>query len=483
MAGIDTSIYSQIAAPPDPFAVPNKLLGLQQGALGLSNTQIENQLLRRRLAGDQALQSALSDATDPATGQIDTNKLVGGLRGTPGAERLPAAIQEGQHIVGGNIANTGAAQNLNTAQISTVGNIFGAGLQSNPNYGRRDALGDIVKAVSSGQITPALGNTLMHQLPRDDAGAKAWANEKFVRTLPSAGAQPTQIGVTPGGAPVTGTAAQVITKSVGAVPTNANGEALNPDGTPTSGNLNPKTGIVTPPRAKPGQMGYVSGLAPGQAEASNVDQQAAANQAAAFERQANGAADNKATIANMQDQLSKVATGPYADRINTAKAGYNELVDASGVPLPQFDKSKIAALDEFRKNGQILANQQFATLGGTGTDAQLNAAIHSNPGTFMSNLSNKQILQMLQGNQDAIEAKATAWRQYKQANGAAANFNTFSEDFNRSYSPRAFQFVHMTPEERKDMVKNMTPVEKSQLNSALQTAMDRGWINKPGASQ
>lgn len=485
MPGIDTSIYGQIAPPADPFALPNKLLGLQQGVLGTQNAQIQNQLLQRNLSGQQALQGALSDATDPVTGQIDTNKLVGGLRGTPGANLMPDAIQQGQHIVGGNITNQGAAQGLNTAQIATLGQSYGATLQGGGAFGRKEAIAGISAAVLAKQMDPIVGNTLLHQMPRTDAGAKAWANSLFLRTMPSASnAQPADVDPATG-RPITLTAGQVFTKAVNAMPpTDASGNALNPDGTPTSANLNQKTGIVTPPAARPAPMGYPSGLAPGQASSADISAQGAATQAAAFERQANSAPEIKADIENAQAKLDKIATGPLADKIYKAKSGVNELVDASGLPLPGWDKEGVANLEEFRKLAQNIAVRQFSVLGGTGTDSQLSAVTGANPGTALSNLTNKQMLQMLQGNQDAIQAKTTAWRQYqKQAGATAANFNTFSEDFNNHFAPRAFQFVHMTPGERKDMVKNMTPVEKGQLNTALQTAMDRGWINSPGAAK
>jgi hypothetical protein len=465
MAGIDPSIYGQVAPPPDPFAIPGKILALKQGMVGLGTSQIENQLLQRRLQGDQALQDAYS-APGAVNDQGETNIPIvrNALIGSPAAVGIPDEVRRAQGNVGGNITNTGAGQTLQGAQLGSVGQIFGAALQGGGSFGKKEALGSIMSAVQAGQITPAMGNTLMHQLPRTDDAAKAWANGMFLRTLPSTGAQPSQIGVDAQGRPVMGTGAQVVTKAVDAVPAPA-----------------PATKGAPAPAAP--KMGYTSGLAPGDAESTGIDKAAAAQQGASFERAANSAVDIKSDIANAEDKLKKIATGPFADKIYKAKSGFNELLDATGAPIPGWDKEGVANLEEFRKLAQNIVVRQFGALGGTGTDSQLSAVTGANPGSALSSLTNKQMLSMLKGNQDAIEAKATAWRDYKKTKGTDANFNTFSEDFNRSFSPRAFQFVHMSPDERKDMVKGMTPVEKSQLNTALQTAMERGWINAPGASK
>jgi hypothetical protein len=86
----------------------------------------------------------------------------------------------------------------------------------------------------------------------------------------------------------------------------------------------------------------------------------------------------------------------------------------------------------------------------------------------------------LKGNQDAIAAKNSAWQQFKKANGPGADYGTFQTQFNKSYEPRAYQFPYMSPAERTELFKSMSPNERSQVQSAIELAEKNGYIKAPG---
>jgi len=94
-------------------------------------------------------------------------------------------------------------------------------------------------------------------------------------------------------------------------------------------------------------------------------------------------------------------------------------------------------------------------------------------------MGNKQIVALLKGNEDAIQAMNTAWQNWKtQNNKGDDSFPQFQQQFVRDFSPRAFQWVRMSPADRTQMIAQMNPSDRAQLKSAVTQAEQRGWINK-----
>lgn len=211
--------------------------------------------------------------------------------------------------------------------------------------------------------------------------------------------------------------------------------------------------------------------------AADVNAKASADASNALQGAADASPARRGSLANLEDDLAKITTGPAAEKIRKAKAGFNQLSGVVGGP--QIDPEGVAAGENFNKQATMLAQQQFTALGGTGTDSQLGSAIKSNPNEALSKLGNRGIITLLKGNEDAITAKNEAWQAWKAKNGADS-YPAFANDFNKSFSPRAFQFVHQTPAERAAMLQTMSPAEKSQLGTAINQAEKRGWI-KPDA--
>jgi hypothetical protein len=234
----------------------------------------------------------------------------------------------------------------------------------------------------------------------------------------------------------------------------------------------------------PGQVAQVnpfgsmpSGPAPGIPQAQTVDLEAGANQGVALQKAADTSPQRLGQLSNLEKSLAQFESGPQAERLRRIKGTVNQIGGLVGAQ--PFDAKSIAAQEGFVKEATMLAQQQFAALGGTGTDQQLGSAMKSNPSEALSKEGNKNIIAMLKGNEAALNAKNDAWQQWKQKNGPGS-YAQFSADFNKGYSPRAFQFAFLPPPERAKMLSSMSPSEKTALGAALRSAEERGWIRPDG---
>ena len=179
-------------------------------------------------------------------------------------------------------------------------------------------------------------------------------------------------------------------------------------------------------------------------------------------------------LGNLDNTVDKFTAGPGADWTKVAKAFVNR-----NVPLPagwQFDPSSIASQEEFNKQAMQLAQQQFQSIGGTGTDSKFASAFETSPNDALTNLGNKGIIRLLKGNEDALQAKNQAWLSLNKAN-PNASYRQFSQNFNNHFDPRVFQFKYLSPNDRKSYVANMDPQDQQKFIYNWTVAKKNGWIN------
>lgn len=385
---------------------------------------------------------------------------------------------------------------LGLQRLNYMQNQFGA-LMAKPDVSFDDVANVAANMVRNniapaGEIASQLAN-----VPRDSAGIKAWALQHQMNVADHAQrmqgtfGMPHQIDngntIIPGAvSPYTGG----FTPAGGAVPRETSpSERLTPDVvTDTQGNpvqttraqsaagkgMDPVRGM---PMSRAAPVAGIPGAPPGYTEAATVAARSSAEQGANVQRAAEGSPERRGALATLEDDLSKFTTGPLASHALAIKRGLNEVATRAGAPLP-FDANSIAKQEGFNKQAVQLAQKQFAALGGTGTDSQLSSAFKSNPNEALSTMGNRQIIALLKGNEDAIETRASAWNAWQKKNGANS-YGDFQQDWNKNYSPRAFQWVRMTPAEREEAKANMSPAEKKSLKGALDNAADRGWISEP----
>jgi hypothetical protein len=185
----------------------------------------------------------------------------------------------------------------------------------------------------------------------------------------------------------------------------------------------------------------------------------------------------------LENELKNFTPGVGADYKRLAKnfALSNSLI-ADRIPESMkekggfFDPESLASQEGFNKNIYNLVQSQFKTLGGTGTDSKLESASHTSPSEFMSQVGVKNILSLLKGNQDAVQAKAKAANDYVRANGPQS-MPDFNQEWNQNFDPRVFQFKYMTPAQRQDYYNKIdSPDERRELKRRIEYAIDNKMV-------
>lgn len=225
--------------------------------------------------------------------------------------------------------------------------------------------------------------------------------------------------------------------------------------------------------------GGAAGNAPGFETATNVGATNSGQMLAELNTANNESGATKAIIGNLEKESKNFTSGPLADykRIGKSFALANLPVPSSlKQPGAMFDPSSVADQESFNKNIYNLVQSQFKALGGTGSDAKLDSASHTSPSELMSQVGVKNILSLLKGNQDAIQAKAKAANAYVKANGPQS-MPAFNEAWNENFDPRVFQFKYMPKDQRQEYFNKIdNPDERRELKKRVEFAVDNGWV-------
>jgi hypothetical protein len=176
---------------------------------------------------------------------------------------------------------------------------------------------------------------------------------------------------------------------------------------------------------------------PGKVEAGQETGKQSATMGGSLISRGDQAPVQKANLQNMLTDLSKLdSMGPGTDKEIFLNSVMQKL---TGYGF-SMNRDQIAAGNSFAKLANIAVGQQLAAIGGT--DARQNLFMGSNPNLDLSKLGNQRIIQMLMGNEDAIQAKARAWTAWSQSRGDDT-YRQFQDDFNRHFDPRVFQSQYM----------------------------------------
>jgi hypothetical protein len=317
-----------------------------------------------------------------------------------------------------------------------------------------------VTAGTGTPMNPAIGRTVQHEIPPGTV-------------QPGRNNQPEFRGTQP---PSTGSDVQYpnvqqpdITKRIVGYPGQATSEGkpvkLAQPGDGTTYGV-PRGGAVEPP--------------PGYSAATEVTARKSAELAGDLQTANNEAPATKAIIGNLEKESKNFTQGPLADYKRIAKS-----FAIANLPIPQslkekgaaFDPESVADQESFNKNIYNLVQSQFKALGGTGTDSKLESASHTSPSELMSAVGTKNILSLLKGNQDAIQAKTKAWNDWQKAGNGPQTYPQFAESFNANFDPRVFQFKYMTPAERQDYYNKIdNPDERRELKRRIEFAIDNKMV-------
>ena len=497
---------------------PANILQLAQTAQGFQANQLALQQQRAKIAVGQAYQAA----TDPTTGNVDLGKFKAIVAGDPNASAGALAAGDTATAQASTQASTA---NTQQATLAAKAGIYGHVLQSLITKGDKVQPSDVAAAgqdmINSGMFTPDEINKELANAPNQAGPA---LQDYVARHQALAGQVLAQIGVTsptaikvsngktdyytavkPGfegggltgpGTPVTQgiTPSQAagqesgIDQSTGQPYATTTGQRLAAEG--QGGLVNPPPPGTTPlppgaenypwnktatapsaaPTQPPSAPGTVTtGPAPGVTGAMATQAQGGAEAAQALVNSAGDRPNRMAAINNMLQDLTTFKSGPGMD---TLRRGFSVLNNYTGLGL---DEGGIEGAQNFNKVAQQVANSQTAALG-AGTNEKLAANMHANPNSSLQTGTNVQILHTFQGNEDAINAKANAWQQAQKQGVPPAAYNQWSQQFNQSFDPRAFQMLRMSPEERQNLQSEMAKAGTLQDFKANVNAMARAGI-------
>lgn len=489
MPQVDPSIPLQAQAPKfDPLQATGQYAEI---ANALTNLQANQQQLRARTAIGPIYQQSIGQ-----NGELDTNKLLQLAAGNPDtafmAGDLAKAAQERRQQ---QLSITGSELDQAHKRFDAMNGVLSS-LFTKPSLSQSDVFSAGAQLIRSGMFNGADGKpdpqavqSLVGELqtaPQDPAQLRPWVQSHLIQTMDAQQkftamyGSPTQVN--------TGAKTEMgsFSPMTGYHPAGSFDMTMTP-GQKTEGQpafVNGQPGIV--PKGQlyddkgnlrgagvAGPGGFIAtGPKLGESEAAGVTAQASAGQGIDLQKRADTTPTNKALLGQMEGVLAHFTPGPGADLQHTLGA----LAQQYGVPWSGNGRG-VAAQEEFVKLSNQIAQSQFSALGGTGTDSKLESARHTSPDQMLSKMGNLDIIHLLKGNEDAIAAKNDAWQRWISTGHSASSYGEFSSKFNKSYDPRVFQSVYMSPDQVKDMVRGMTPAEHKAFEQNYKAAYDRGWIH------
>lgn len=474
----------------------NNLLQTLMGATQLRGTMQQQQ-------ANVAASEAYKNATDPATGQIDYNKLTAALSQGPAAYNLPQIQQQVNEARNSTLQFDKGQLEMAQKRIDLLSGGFGSLLASN-NITPASVMQLASQGIRQGLFTPEEAVSFTSDMPTDPAQLANWAKQKYVgfsqnadrlKTLlptsqtintgaqqviasidpltgqptgrqtifnnqlsPEAASQPTQVFD-----PATGTMRNVTREQFAnmAQPGPAGMGGGMPGGALGSGRIN----------ANPSAPGLQAAPALGSAEAAQVVGKASAENSQALQRNADAAPQTIYQFQNMRAVLPDIDTGPGTDWRNQA-AAFATAIGPEFASKIGFDPQKVASYEEFKKYATQAAQATLAGLG-EGTDSKLASAYAANPGTNLSKLGNQHLLDVLIAGQRATLAKNQAWQD---SGLPPEQFNKFSTQWNREVDPRVFAAQDMDPAARYKMLDSLPKKDQEAFKRSYINARNAGYV-------
>ncbi|MBR8366917.1 hypothetical protein KDW55_26710 [Burkholderia sp. AU19243] len=220
----------------------------------------------------------------------------------------------------------------------------------------------------------------------------------------------------------------------------------------------------------------VPGLAPGVAGAAekvagaNADRY---NQAVQF-------GVDSPTRQNVLDNIiqlsqSGVQTGPGSDWQNNVK-GVIANSPVLGKMFPNWQGS-VGEYQELKKYLNQNGLRAWQAAGGTGTDSQMEAAMHANPNDTMFPQALQTMAAWAKAGELAGTARANFYQQFKQNNGGVANLDQADQTWRNNFDPKVFQLQTYSPQQRQQLLNSLSPQQAQQLMQR------RAWFKQNGLLQ
>ncbi len=230
-------------------------------------------------------------------------------------------------------------------------------------------------------------------------------------------------------------------------------------------------GMAGAPAPMPGAP-MVTALGPGQQAAITSAGTEGQNQANTLTSSAADSPARQSQISAMLGDLTKFGSGPTSPFWGNVRG---RMVQAGVAPETWVEGQ--SAQENFTKMANQYLARQASALGPV-TNDKLALAGESGPNPLFTTLGNQGVLHIAQGNEDALNTRNQAWLQAQQTQGlTGADFPTWSTQFNQSFTPSAFWYARMAPQERQTLISGMSPQDQAQLHGNIVSAVNQGWID------
>lgn len=366
-------------------------------------------------------------ANDPAkvigvVNALNQNKMFNAT--FPAVSQQPQAALEGQ-----NIANTTAQLEQHAKQQSFLIDSLGS-LADDPNLNYDKVRNTAVTFARNLKLPGEMVNGWLYGLPKDPAKLREQLIQMRNMTLGSAGTSAESGQVDQNGAPVK----------------------------VTKGQFNYQAGGAP----------VAAGLAPGEQGLA----ESAAGRAARLQSSASTAPQYHADLENLKAD-SKILENLGGPTFETEKK-LNQLASRLGGFGITMTPEQLKAGESFDKiANQISLNQSQLF---HGSDAGLHTVVGANPSTSMSKFGRDGVIDMLQGNQDAIDITRKAWLKAR-ANGAKpGDYDMFAERIGQEVDPRVFQFNRLSRENQQKFLSQMDPTDLKDFEEKFKASVDKKWV-------
>lgn len=487
----------------------------------------QGQALQQQLAANRATSRAYQSSIDPATGQLDTNKLSSALAADPDAaynyadtmKNVQAQKQAQQTYDTGAVKLSGDQIDLANKMNQTIYQRLSTLDPNDPNFSAK-ILQNGADLISQYHADPAMVISHLQTIPADPAGRAAWlqkglasvsstmdnlkamtpsptqvdtgGQKQYVDTNPLT--NPNIVGTTlqntltpsdatsqvpivqPNGAQGSISKANAAIQQGngqyvgGSAPGPAAGTAPSPLGNGRYGN-SPAAAV---PQTAPSAV-LQTGLAPGVAQAADVAATGSGTQLV-NDQQAN--AGSGARVYQLQHALSSLQsagpTGPGTDQKNQIQSFLLAQTPGDlGKYLPGVDAQKIASYDEAKKYLTQYAAAKASALGG-GTDSKLATTLSSNASTHISGLAAQDVVKANIGLERLGQAQQDA---FSQSGLPPSQYSSWASKWGSTVDPRVFVADQMDPPQVKSMYSKMQPKEQAQFRAQYNWAVQKGYIN------
>jgi hypothetical protein len=135
---------------------------------------------------------------------------------------------------------------------------------------------------------------------------------------------------------------------------------------------------------------------------------------------------------------------------------------------------QLRSLESFDKIANLISLNQSQFF--HGSDAGLHTVVGANPSSSMSKFGREGVIDMLQGNQDAVDVTRKAWLKARSLGAPASSYDMFAEQMGEKLDPRVFQFNRLSRDNQQKFLSQMAPEDLPAFEEKYKDAVKNKWV-------